>query len=373
MVNGRRGARHIRGARYWDDPAVNPQALGCGACRDRVLCGGLHVRTGAFNCLAYCCDEPGACDNVCPNDVSSFVARVREINGFDLEIIPRSRERERPVLPAYVPLVYGASGRTVEFAPPVVALPFHRLIDRRAEALRYSRRSALCDAFRISRRTAIVLTATDCDDPLERWWGYGKKRRIMLEGLAQLGIAAVTTPNYSLFSNVPRWDNLHAMKRIAITWHEMVSSGLAAALHVNARAVHDWRRWRDFVGERPEVNCLGFEFGTGAGRPPRLHWHADQLCRLADEVRRPLTLIVRGGKAVLDQLRESYADVCFIDATPFMKAVKRQMAWRGENGRPNWRSMAGRDDPGIVAELLEHNYLELAGRHGSGPESRYAH
>jgi hypothetical protein len=285
---------------------------------------------------------------------------MREVDGFELDTLSRLPERARPVLPGYVPLVYGASGREVEFAPPVVALPFHRLIDRRAEMLRYTERTALCEAFRISGRTAIVLSATDRDDPLERWWGYGQKKRMdMLDNLVRLGIAAVTAPNYSLFTDVPRWDNLHAMKRIAITWHEMVSAGLAAALHVNARAVQDWRRWRDFIGERPEVNCLAFEFATGAGKAPRVYWHADQLCRLADEIRRPLTLIARGGRTVLDQLRESYADVCFVDATPFMKAVKRQMAWPGENGRPQWRSRTG-SDPGIVSELLDHNFLELA-------------
>lgn len=360
MLNRRTGARRTRGSPFADDPVRNPQALGCEACLDRPLCGGLHVRVGAFDCLAYCCGAPGTCDNVCPNDVFSYVDRVREVDGFDLESIPRLPERERPVLPAYVALVYGVSGRAVDFAPPVVALPFHRLIDRRAETLRYTRRTALCEAFRISGRTAIVLSATDRDNPLERWWGYGQKKRMgMLEGLARLGIAAVTTPNYSLFTDVPRWDNLHAMKRIAITWHEMVSVGLPAALHVNARAPQDWRRWRDFVGERPEVNCLAFEFATGAGKAPRLFWHADQLCGLADEVRRPLTLIVRGGRAVLDQLRESYADVCFVDATPFLKAVNRQMATPGENGRPRWRSRIG-SDPGIVAELLDHNFLELA-------------
>lgn len=370
MLNGRTGARRARGSPFADDPVRNPQSLGCGVCPDRPLCGGLHVRSGAFDCLAYCCGAPGTCDNVCPNDVPSYVDRVREVDGFELDSLPRLPERERPVLPAYVPLVYHASKRAVDFAPPAVALPLYALLNRRTGDLRYRRRRALCEKFRISTTSAIVLTGTDHDAPLERWWGYGEKRAEILEGLVRLGITAVTTPNYSLFTDVPRWDNLHAMKRIAITWQEMVSVGLATALHVNARATQDWRRWRDFIGERPEVNCLAFEFATGAGNAPRLDWHADQLCRLADEVRRPLTLIVRGGRAVLDQLRVSYASVCLVDPTPFLKAVHRQMAEPGENGRPQWRSRKGRD-PRIVAELLDHNFLQLAEAERSGAAGRY--
>lgn len=372
MLSGRVGTRRARGSRFADDAVMNPQSLGCSACADRFLCGGLHVRSGAFDCLAYCCGNPGACDVVCPNDISSFVARVREVGGFALDSVPRVPARKRPDLPAYVPLVYHASKRMVDFAPAAVALPLYALLDRRIGALKYTERTALCRAFRISTSTAIVLTGTAYDFPLERWWEYGEKRTAMLRGLARLGIAAVTTPNYSLFTDVPRWDNLHAMKRIAICWQEMVAAGLATALHVNARSIQDWRRWRDFVGDRPEVNCIAFEFATGAGKAPRLSWHANQLCGLANEVRRPLTLIVRGGTAVLEQLRAAYADVCLLDPTPFLKAVHRQMARYPQNGGPRWRSMAGSDRE-TVAGLLEHNYLTLARMSPSGADGRHAH
>ncbi len=152
----------------------------------------------------------------------------------------------------------------------------------------------------------------------------------------------------------------------------MVSAGLAAALHVNARATQDWRRWRDFVVERPEVTTLAFEFATGAGKTPRLYWHADQLCRLADEVRRPLTLIVRGGKTVLTQLRRSYAEVSFLDATPFFKAVHRQMAYTGKNGKLTWRPMAGTGRE-AVSEILEYNFQQLAQVYTLGPISGDEH
>jgi hypothetical protein len=88
-------------------------------------------------------------------------------------------------------------------------------------------------------------------------------------------------------------------------------------------------------------------------------WHTDQLCRLAGEVQRPITLFVRGGTAVLTQLEEFFADVCLIDARPFMKAIHRQKAVERSDGSFVWRSTAGTKSA-QVEELLEHNSLVLA-------------
>jgi hypothetical protein len=40
-----------------------------------------------------------------------------------------------------------------------------------------------------------------------------KERPAILAALVKLGIALVTSPNYSVLTDVPRTDNLHAMKR----------------------------------------------------------------------------------------------------------------------------------------------------------------
>jgi hypothetical protein len=60
-----------------------------------------------------------------------------------------------------------------------------------------------------------------------------------MQTLLDLEIALVTTPNFSLFTNVPRPDNLHAIKRIGLSWAELVAGGVPAALHINARTDYD--------------------------------------------------------------------------------------------------------------------------------------
>lgn len=347
-------ARH-----FFDDPRRHPESLGCGSCPERAVCGGLHVDSDAFDCMGYCCGDPDNCDSVCKNNVATFVARLREIGGnFGLEDIPRHAAHPRPELPRLVPMLYHGYNREGVFAPPAVSVPLYSLYDRGSGDLKFGSHAALCEAFRIAPGTQLVVSGTHVDRHLERWWGLGAEaRRSVLDALGQFPVAAITSPNFSLFSNAPRWDDMHAMKRIAITWHEMIAAGLNTALHVNARTHYDWRRWRDFVGEREEVNVLAFEFATGAADPIRLPWYVDQLCRLADEVRRPLTLIVRGGGSIISELRNSYANVCLVDTTPVMKAVKRQKASR-RNGTLKWVSVANQEVP--VEQLLEHNYLEMA-------------
>ena len=292
-----------------DDSDRYPLSLGCTACPHQRACGGMHIGPGVFDCLDYCCGVSTRCDSVCVRNVDSFVDRVREIDGFSLDDIPRTQPVPPSRLPALVPLVYHGSSRRSAFDAPAVALSLYSLLDRATGELKYSNREHLCDAFRISMRAALLITGTHDDRPLERWWARGPIRKKLLDQLAEIGIAAITSPNFSLFSDTPRWDDLHAMKRIAITWQEMQSAGLLAGLHVNARTAFDWHRWREFVSSRPEVSVLAFEFATGARYAKRSLWYAAHLRRLADEVGRPLTIVIRGGAAVVSHLRKSYASV----------------------------------------------------------------
>ncbi|MXY58723.1 MAG: DUF4417 domain-containing protein [Gammaproteobacteria bacterium] len=356
-------------SKLFDDPDRHPLSLGCTACPHKRVCGGIHVGSGVFDCLDYCCRVPTRCDSVCVRSVDSFVDRVHEIGGFSLDDIPRTQPVSPPRLPALVPLVYHGSSRHSSFYAPAVALSLYSLLDRATGELKYSNREHLCEAFRVSTQAALLVTGTHDDRPLERWWALGPIRKKTLGQLAEIGIAAITSPNYSLFSDTPRWDDLHAQKRIAITWQEMQSAGLPAGLHVNARTAADWCRWRGFVRNRPEVSVLAFEFATGARYAKRLLWYTNHLRKLADDVGRPLTLVIRGGAAVVSQLRDSYASVCSVDPTPFIKAVKRQRAKLREHGGIDWHSMAGNGSMS-VDELFGHNYLTVA-RDRLPPRPRY--
>jgi hypothetical protein len=73
----------------------------------------------------------------------------------------------------------------------------------------------------------------DDDRFIERWWGIGQPRRYAVIGaMKAIGVALVTSPNFSLSVNWPRTGDLAAVKRIARVHAAFVNAGLPATLHV---------------------------------------------------------------------------------------------------------------------------------------------
>ena len=206
-----------------------------------------------------------------------------------------------------------------------------------------------------------MLSGTDRDRPLESWWGLGEaKRRATIRALRALGVGLVTTPNYSLFLDRPRWDDLHAMKRIAIVHEEFLREGLPAALHVNGRTETDFRRWTEYVAARPEVSHVAYEFTTGTGWAGRREQHAAWLAGLAASVHRPLHLVMRGGAEVLPTLSAVFAHVSLLETSVFMKTVMRRRAYRRGRGVIGWR--ASRTEVGATLDdLFAANLAEVTG------------
>lgn len=343
-----------RERKLWERPTLTP-SLGCGPCPQMSICGGLHTRFGLFDCMGHCCNNPKGCSKVCRLKPHDFVQRLREIGGFDLTNTPRGPVIEAPDLPRVAPLIYHGQRRERLYADPAVVLSLHRLLHRATGEPKYGSEVELRTAFGLAPETKIVLTGTDQDPPLERWWAYGSERRAeAIAALRALGVRLVTTPNYSLFVDTPRWDDLHSMKRIALVNAEFLSGGLASALHVNARTDTDMDRWAAFVAAREEITCIAYEFTTGAGRTERREVHARWLARLADQTPRPLKLIVRGGMEILPMLTAAYESVTVIETSAFMKAMKRQRAVLSGNANLSWEFVPTAADAPLD-DLFEHN------------------
>ena len=327
-----------RERRLWHDGERHSLSLGCASCPDRHLCGGLQVQPGLFDCLGFCCHNPADCDAVCRNKPDEFARRVREVGGFVFDNVPRASVLASPALPALAPTLFHGDRRSARFqSAAAVCLPLYQVIQRHNGETRFESVGDLVSKFKISPDLPVILTGTDIDPPLERWWSLGPERRAAIRALRGFGIALVTTPNYSLFIDQPRWDDLHSMKRIALVHEEFLSEGLPAALHVNARTEHDWSRWRDYIAARPEVTHIAFEFATGAGWTGRIQWHADQLVKLAIAAGRPLHLVLRGGGKVLPLLSAAFANITLLETSAFIKTMRRQRAVLTAVGGVSWR------------------------------------
>jgi hypothetical protein len=277
------------------------------------------------------------------------------VGTFALDNVPRATAPNAATLPLVVPFLFHGSGRTETLVLPAVALSLYRAFNRLTGQPVFESRDALCAAYRIAPTTRIVLSGTDVDAPLERWWGLGEaQRRRTIRALKRTGIALVTTPNYSLFLDVPRWNDLHAIKRIALVHYEFISEGLPAALHVNGRTEADFARWTEYVAARPEVTHLAYEFTTGSSWAGRRERHATWLCDLARAVSRPLHLTVRGGVEVLPELADNFAGITILDTSTFIKTMMRQRAALNGGTRVHWSS-APTARRASLDSLLMHN------------------
>jgi hypothetical protein len=195
--------------------------------------------------------------------LTGFVQRVREVNGFSFDNIPRASTRMVADIPPYVPYLYHGNRREGLLELPFVALPLHKFYRRRDGLLSFSSRAEVEQAFRIAPGTRIILIGSGRDQPIETWWGLSEKREAIIAGLRAVGIDLVTSPNYSLFTDEVRYNDMYNMKRIGITWQEFVQQSVAGAYHLNARTPQDYRRLAEFIDGRAEVTDVSFEFGTG--------------------------------------------------------------------------------------------------------------
>lgn len=348
-------------AGLWHDASL-PMKLGCTACPEMELCGGLRIAAGVFDCRTLCaCQRQGQrCSGVCRRDARVFIRRVRDVGGFEFDNVPRCAPVAARAMPDYVPIVYNGTNRTGRLDGGTVAVPLLSFFNRESGTGRFETREEMLEYFRLSRRTRIILTGVAEDRAIERWWSFGDRPRL-IETLKPLGVEMVTAPNYSLFTDVTRLDNLQNMKRIALTFAEFVAGGMPCALHVNARTPRDYDRWTGFVRERDEVSSVAFEFTTGTAGA-RGEWHRDQLVALAQQVGRPLHLFVRGGRRHLQPLTSAFASVTVLDAAPYLKTKHRQRARLAIGAELEW-GLSPTDKGEPLDDLLRHN-IEMA-RHSA--------
>ena len=348
-----------------DDVSQHPLAFGCTQCPELGHCGGLHNGADMFDCDALCtCSDKTACDRVCRSNPKHFVQSVREVGSLKLDDVPRATPVRMPSLPNVVPHIEHRSGRAERFQAGTIALPLYRVIDLQHGTLHVDSREQLAERFCISADAQLVLSGVEKDRYIERWWEL-KNRKELLHGLTKLGIDMVTSPNYSVLTDVPRTDNLHAIKRIALAWAEMTEAGLSAALHVNARTEQDYRNWQAMIAEREEIVALAFEFATGSGHSERIDWHVEQLSRLAAAIGRPLALIMRGGSRKRDTLAQHFSSVTLLETESFAKMRCRRRA-RILDGRLKWTpSLTPQGAP--LDELLAHNAATIGRFYESPP------
>lgn len=336
------------GAWLLKDIGSGQPLLGCYVCADKPTCGGLHLPNGTalLTCLDHCrCDDSSKCDFVCPKRPGAFARRFKEVRGFEFENIPRKPSPALPRLPKLVTILEGqvAQRRPVEL--DYAAIPLTRALTGRGRMTRAKTAEELRRDHGVFPKKGWVLTGIEDDRYVERSWGLSTLRSTF-KAMTEAGAIFATSPNYSLYLDSPRQDNLHAMKRIAWMWYSMNEAGLPTALHINGRTDHDFERWADFIAARPEVTSIAFEFLTGAKLGADAERYIARLAELRANVSRPLLIAVRGAAEYAHRLEKYFDQVMWLDATPYFKAVHRQEPTFGADDVLRYRPReGGRDAP----------------------------
>lgn len=349
-------------AALMDNADRQSAALYCSICPLREMCGGLHCKASPVGCEEFCCGQQQGCTVVCPGN-PNFLEQFAEVGGFDLNSVPRSLSIPVQLPQSIVPLIYHGSKRSERFSGNFVALRMADLIDFRGGHARYRSREHLCRAFKIDERSSFIVSGVDHDPIIERIWALGRSRARVYREIAELGVACATTPNFSMILDVPRSDNLHAMQRIAVSYSEMCDAGLPTALHVNGRTDHDFYRWSEFLAARSEIQAISYEFITGSGLTSRIAKHVKWLNQLPAAAGRSLVCVLRGNPASLDLLTTGYSPI-YIEATSFVKTIKRQVPVRFGNGSLRWRTERTAQSTDL-AEIYAANVREIKERLGA--------
>lgn len=362
------------------DSARHTKMLGCPNCPDFRLCGGLAVKQPILNCIEYCkCetpDERSKCTHVCPNGVANFANRGREVHGYDLNL-PAARDIEVPLLPRMIPIFKDAARRKQVLELPAIAVRLDRILSLKTGTLLVQNRQALLKRFLLANETRIVINGIGFDEPLEYYWSIARSMGIC-DQLRELKPDLITTPNFSLVTDLPRQSDFHSMKRIAICWHELATAGHAAALHINGRTDRDYDRWLAFLNDHSEIRIVAFEFTSGA-RGKRGNWHKKQLLDLCQACTHPLSLVYRGQVKFAYEFSRSFRQVSVLYAKPYTATLNRQLL-EFQKGKPlSWTTnVIPKGYP--VDELFAKNvttarrYIDanFEGKQESSAESNYS-
>lgn len=320
---------------------VNRSAVpSCADCGLLEHCGGLEgddFLRGCFQrCDSYC--RFYGCDVVCPSVPLLFGQLFGDVGGI---CVPPRRPLVRfdsKALPVYVPQINHGWQRTEPLNEPWITVPLYVVAGRDVKqrySVRFKSGHELRAALRLSPQTKIIVTSVTPDRYIEDFWAEHEVKQIPAK-LADLGIAAMTVPNFSFMRDVPRTNSLYNLSRIFRAAEAISKAGIATILHLNASTKKDWQRWSGVLQEQSHLSCVCLEFQTGTSHRDVGDRYFAGLVDLQNSLGRALHPLVLAGAGRLPQLQDNFVSFTAIDATPFIKTMKRQILYCAK-GFWKWR------------------------------------
>jgi hypothetical protein len=261
------------------------------------------------------------------------------VGGWPLKPLEEIRTPRQLQLPAYLPQIHNGHSRNEVLVERVVAIPTFCVMKGRSNG-GYgpiaSDASHLRDLFKLSGNTRIILVSVAEDRHLERFWKFAEYHDVG-PALKALKIDAITTPNFSFFTDVPRPHSIWNLARMCRMTEYLSSSGVRVIPHIHAATKADWDFWLQNLRRHEHVNYIVREFQTGAHKKEIGLASIRDLAKFRDKVGRDLHLIAVGGSQFAPVLQRLFPDkFTLVDSNPFVKTHKRQKLVPRPGLRPHW-------------------------------------
>ena len=233
--------------------------LDCDRCPAAARCG----KTPNF-CLAGRHRDGGTDDDRCATCQDSPLLRMKvrqavmdSLGGLDL-VWPRPvRHHQVRDLPVHLPVLIQAYADPVEI--PWVTLHVGRVFGITGRELTPKHRQPLRQVYRLSPTTKLALEGYVEDRVLEGLWA---NRRVVIQQLRGLGFDLILAPNFSVWYDHSRFEQLLQQRRSFIFYHQLIEAGLPAIPDVGWSLFEpDGRLWAAWVNRQPDLRAVSLFCG----------------------------------------------------------------------------------------------------------------
>ena len=228
---------------------ANACGLSCELCPASARCGG----SSNFCLVGRCkgCEE----SQLSRMEVRSSVIRL--LGGLDLEWPRPVRHHQPRSLPNHLPVLVQAYADPIEV--PWVALHAGRVLGVTGRGLTPKHRRPIHEVYRLAPGTRVALEFYVEDRVLEGLWA---NRSCVIRELKHLGLDLVLSPNFSVWRDHSRFEQLVQQRRSFAFYHELVEAGLPAIPDVGwSRFEPDGRLWAEWINGQPDLGAVSIFCG----------------------------------------------------------------------------------------------------------------
>lgn len=197
-----------------------------------------------------------------------------------------------PELPDHLPVLVQAYSDPVDL--PWVALHGGRVFGVTGGRITPKHRRRLRDVYRLGSSTRIALQLYVEDRVLEGLWAA---RRSIIAELGTLGFDLIIAPNFSVWRDRSRFEQLVQQRRAFAFYHELIEAGLPAIPDIGFSFFEpDGRLWAEWINSQPAVRAASiFCGGRKIHAEVRAHRETVEDIALLHRAVRPDLAFILGG------------------------------------------------------------------------------